>query len=343
MSTRIGIVADLHYTNPKIHPGDMHNGVSARLRGMVDVLENAVTSLGLNVVIVAGDFFDSSRPNHVVAHYVTDRLHKGSFERVRFYVIPGNHDADSNAVYDHVLSMLEHSEGITPVHTPTLFAEHVWMVPWGYHPMMLKPPTNTKVVVAHHGIWGEATPSFMRNAKDAVSADEVLAWMNKHGVEYYYAGDWHEHASYHGGRVVQIGALTPQDWRNPGIHGYGTVVVIDNNEKGWSPPHLAHMAGPRFITAETSSALPKLPPGCKGYARVKAVDGAAPGYLVVEETGAGDEQVEQAERAAVDVSSFEQLGTSLENWVMEDASIPAEDRQEVYRRAMIHLRAGGAE
>lgn len=337
---KVGIVADTHYANHPYEGGDLVDGVNRRCREMLDVLRYVGKTFKHDVLVVAGDVFNSDRPTGPIVAALADVLHGPEFEQTFTYLMVGNHDMRSMTRHDNALAPLNWATACRVVDSPTVMREDpsIWLVPFGYDPIAMEPPAGTKVVIAHHGIWGEETPGFLRTGT-ARDSDLILDWSNKYGIERYYAGDWHTRQGYHGGRVVQIGALCPVSFANPGADGYGTVLTLERPEGDHLSRRGGHLVrvdiapGPRFIQAEMASLLPALRTGDIGYARVK-VGGVHPAKYRVVEVLAEDDRPRQAVAATTSPTNARQ---ALQDFIAKDPAIPLDLKARVYDRAVDYL------
>jgi hypothetical protein len=253
----VGVVADVHVENGKTHAGELVAGVNERCRRTLDCLRRAVETPGpygkIEALIVAGDLFDSCKPLPQIIRAVGDILRPLQ----RAYLIVGNHDQHSSTEGDHALSALGLLPNVQIIDKPTTWADvpkPFMMLPYGYDLRSLQDPKyknilwNDVIVIAHHGIRDDNMANWTRDK--GVPVDEIEAWLTKHN-----AG--HPHRSWLGGRIQQIGALAPVDWRNPGFDAYGSVIHINTERTelvphtgklGW-PLHRTVVRGPRFVVS----------------------------------------------------------------------------------------------
>lgn len=340
---KIAVVADTHFANFSYPSGDMKDGVTQRLRHSVDVFKAALNTPGIDGLVIAGDVFDTWRPPPYVVAYVMSAIHRptAAGKPVHVWGMLGNHDTHTDIPYDHSLGALEYTEYFSPVDLCRRVGD-MWLIPFGYSIKDMSPPAGVRVVVAHHGIYDDSYPAFLRDSKGALHYKEVLEWCDKHNVRYYLSGDWHQHAVFGDGRIIQVGALCPTSYSNPGPTGYGTVVVVDMlpNEVSLN---ISFLPGPRFILAEMDSMLPGLDIGCIGYARVKRGGAVTPArYHHVEVV---DHGVDLAAVARVSMESAKTLSVqeALHRWVDRDTKTPDDLRQDVFSQALAFLTAASGD
>jgi hypothetical protein len=117
---------------------------------------------------------------------------------------------------------------------------------------LLEQATGQTLILAHCGIVDEYTPFFLKEDKNAIYIDK-LRQLKKEFPHFvgFAAGDWHERKHWHSAHgssldILQVGALVPTGWDNPGGHGYGTLATWVSANEGWS---WRVLAGPRFVGA----------------------------------------------------------------------------------------------
>jgi hypothetical protein len=119
------------------------------------------------------------------------------------------------------------------------------------------PPT---VLATHVGLIDDETPPWLRNAHDAIEVERVQELMGEHNIAFTVAGNWHQHRAWSftpAHPVVQIGALCPTGFDNPGFDGYGSVIIWDDGrdrggEMGWQR---IEVPGPRFVIVQGDDAV----------------------------------------------------------------------------------------
>lgn len=239
----VGIIADVHVHNHTAFGGVVVGRRNERCIAIEECLTEAVTrSKDFGLLVVAGDLFDNDRPPPDHTHAVGNILSTGCPK----VLAVGNHDQHSTSEHDHALAPLALVPGVSVHDVP--YATHaadgtlVDVLPFWTDVLRYTP--HGRIVVGHHGIADDRTPPFLRHSKGVLQVSDLFTWMNMHGVDYYVAGDWHEHKHWEKGgkHIIQVGALVPTGWNNPGHYGFGSLIVIDDD--GWRREVIP---GPRFL------------------------------------------------------------------------------------------------
>lgn len=112
-----------------------------------------------------------------------------------------------------------------------------------------------RLLAVHMGVADTMTAPWLKDAHDAVQIDVLAALADKHYVHAVFAGNWHDAVSWEDPPppVYQIGALCPTGWDNPGLDGYGGVMVHDT-ATGETVRH--EIPGPRFISCRYKDGVP---------------------------------------------------------------------------------------
>lgn len=277
--TRIATVADVHVHSPIILGGERRLGLNARGWSIVETLRGA-TSVALEGnarwLVVAGDLFDTHRTApqviaavaEVFAAFIDATEGKGCV-----YLVRGNHDAASEEPGDSALAPLAHVDGVRVidkacgVRVPdcaVVFLPYqtgpanAWVqVELGATREVLNRPQHgwngqTPVLaVVHAGIRDEvaARNPWAAAAEDAVDLEVLRGAAADAGVSCVLAGNWHDYHAWETDgicpRVVQIGALCPTGWDNPGLEGYGGVEIWDSERPTETERY--ELPGPRFV------------------------------------------------------------------------------------------------
>lgn len=265
---RIAVISDVHLENHKILGGPMVAGVNRRARHIADAFGTAIRiamRLKCDRMVICGDVFDCAKPDPEIIGLFAEEAAKAHF---RIQVVPGNHDRSSDQPGHHALSALRKSTNVLVKNDPTLdgadyddetdFRAYLLLVPFTSN--------LTEVVVAklqqastgqpiyvflHAGIVGPDTPPFLRDGKNVLQLDDVVAW-GKLGVRGVFAGDWHNHAVLRteGPAVVQVGALCPANFGDPPC---GKMVVLDTETGAFE---VVAVPGPRFNTLDMTDLRP---------------------------------------------------------------------------------------
>ncbi len=137
---------------------------------------------------------------------------------------------------------------------------------------------DISLVVAHFGVYDDSFSKWCANDKKAWHVDKLFAFMQERNIKGVLIGDWHSRSGWQritpnytinhlelpdsseppinrggfntelGPVIMQIGALIPTGWDNPGLHGYGTVALWDGERLSWQ-----EVPGSRFCVAKTES------------------------------------------------------------------------------------------
>lgn len=287
MGTRVGFVADCHIANHRLLGGRVHAGINRRCRMALDALQRACEAAAdadVSALVVCGDTFDNVRPEPQVIAAVAQVLGRCPFP---VFVLLGNHEIVSMVGGDHALGPLEEVSNVTVVDTPRIVpigdAAQVllWCAPYRpgpgkvWLPVVMAQlgaqaegwrqagahPKNTVVrshlLATHLGIMDDKTPPYLRDAHDCIGAFVLDEIMQAHGIELAAAGNWHDHRAWEfvdgptgtARHIVQCGALVPTGFDNPGLDGYGSLIVSES-AGGKTTWVRAEIRGPRFLTVQ---------------------------------------------------------------------------------------------
>lgn len=366
---RIACVADCHLGNHKQHGGPTVAGLNLRCRQAMDVLSRATAraqALRVDVFAVLGDLFDSDRPEPQVIAAAQDAL--ACFSGPKLLLL-GNHDMFSMAEGDHALGPLHGFGAMQVVEKPyglTSASAQLLFVPFQPGPASAWFPkavaqaaasvphsTFPRVLLFHLGIKSEGTPPWLRDAHDAVELAQVADLCVDFEVDAALAGNWHARQRWPGvPEILQVGALVPTGWDNPGEEGYGTLALYDTTTRTLTCEELS---GPRFLTLRTPQELQRARQlsdmGMQVYARFPAdgasaviqarellAEGKENGWLAGGDLVLGDTEAKaQARTAATVARKSETLEQALAGYV---AQMPLPDsvaRAEVLARARRYL------
>lgn len=252
-------VADLHLHNHKVHGGPVSGGVNQRARFILDTLHQVadLAADANNTLVILGDVFDTVRPE---PQLITGLMHALSIGE--HIILKGNHDFCSSQEGDHSLGPLNFSEFSKVVASP-----QIAMDPSGKHgliaiPFQPGPATEwlpqilqhmslrgavledlaecqTRSLALHLGIHDaemRAANPWVGSAQDAVPVELLFDLCRKYHIDAVFAGNWHGHKTWEDGagdsyvKVVQVGALVPTGWDNPGIDGYGVASLYNDGK-----------------------------------------------------------------------------------------------------------------
>jgi hypothetical protein len=293
---RLAAVADSHIANHRRFGGDVAAGVNRRCREALSALRGAVHRAAEEhcaLFAVLGDLFDTTRPEPQVIAATQDVL-----KDTASLLMLGNHEQVSSEDGDHALGPMAPLAGVFSV--PRIVrgkGANVIVVPFRSGPAVewlpkaldeLLLPDNgrakAEVLLLHLGIIDGATPPWLRDAPDAIPLEVLMALCEKHGIAAALAGNWHTHRLWtRKGKplICQVGALAPTGWDNPGLEGYGSLVIWDSEKPGEVQVEEIH--GPRFVKSRAGElvAFPTAE-GCSIYLSLRSTQ---------EEIAAGNEQV----------------------------------------------------
>ena len=267
--TKVAWIADCHLGNHKVMGGPVRVGLNGRCREGLDVFRRAVAladEMGCAAGVVLGDLFDYWRPEPQLVRAVQEILRKA---RVRWFLLCGNHEQVSGQRGDHALAPLRGVARV--VDRPTRISvkeSEVLLVPfvpgrpareWVAEALRsFGPASRPRAVGVHAGVSDAQTPPWLAESLDQVPAQLLADEARRCGASAAFAGNWHSHRSWQlrandppplrsrsSVGVVQVGALVPTGWDNPGLDGYGGLVVWDGCV-GASEFH--ELDGPRFLS-----------------------------------------------------------------------------------------------
>ena len=289
----IAVVADVHLENHRHFGGPLVDGLNDRARHIVKALKDAyaiAVAEKADRFVVLGDLFDTSKPSPPVVAAAMQALEG----LVPVSLVLGNHDMNSKGELDNALAPFRHVTGIR-VHTSMAVmrcgSEELILVPYQrgvaaeWLPDLLKTlPMSAvpRVLGIHMGLHDQVMRDqlvWVTSAKDAIDVDLLETLCKTHNIQTVLAGDWHgrgvwtklDAASKTVRQMVQVGALVPTGWDNPGLEGYGTVGLVDR--AGF---RFKEVPGPRFVDgmpAEVAKLQAKGPAN-KLFVRAKVAPGA---------------------------------------------------------------------
>lgn len=255
----IAFIADCHIGNHQKCAGETSFlGMNSRCMLTIKALEDAyikAKSLEVRHIVICGDLFDNPRPTPQMVEAVQRIV-----DTIPTTILIGNHDrvSDSEKHYaeaplwpvadivdkpvvkrinDIPIMCIPFRRNSASKWLPTVVAD------------LAKSVSGTAALAVHLGIRDENSASFLQEADDAIDVGVLRKLMRHFGISNVFAGNWHDHKVWSlkdVGTVVQCGALAPTGWNNPGLTGYGRLVLFNGSSIA------AHeIAGPRFIDSET--------------------------------------------------------------------------------------------
>lgn len=251
---RIGFVADVHVGNHRVHGGPVVAGINDRARLVIDTLRRAYRTAaqqGCREFVVLGDLFDHDDPTPQMVREVGAALEGG---KPHVSLLLGNHDMRSDAEGDHAFGPLRWI-GASVLSAPGQYLPAMAALPFRPGPAEEWLPQAVRalgggysVLGFHQGIADETTPHYLRDPlpPDAVRIETVVSLARECHIPVVVAGNWHEYRAWEHPtvRVIQVGALCPTGYANPGVEGYGRLVVVDTD----APVEVTiyEIPGPRF-------------------------------------------------------------------------------------------------
>lgn len=371
---RVAVVADVHLANHKYRGGPLHAGINTRARMILDSLRAAcaiATDEDCGAFVIAGDLFDTVRPEPQLIAAVGGALRALPTDCC-IYVMRGNHDAASDTPGDHALAPLSYFDDCFVIDAPIATVDdELWLVPYTsgvtseWLPGVLATlsvnyfSSRPRTLILHAGIADENTAFFLKGAHDSIGKDALFALMKKHHVCQVVAGNWHSFKSWCGhaygfGNIIQCGALVPTGFDNPGLEGYGSVIIVNTDDGSWSRKEVP---GPRFLTVQGDmaretylEAAEKLPPGmlfvrwkapaaqvaaCAAQMALDELEYGLAGVEAVPESLSVEAAVQAATQAVqASAGNWEQ---ALREYVDAMTLDQATDRGHVFERARVYL------
>ena len=249
---KIACVADDHVANHRLHGGVVRSGLNDRCREILAVLRESylrAQELGANAFFVLGDLFDTDHPTPQIIAATRSAL----TGNLPVYVLLGNHDATSNALGDHALGPLDGVGLIETIESPKVIDDYstpIFCLPFDpraaadWLPQKIveltKIGASLPIVLVHVGIITSDTAPWLLSAKNALRVEDF-----GEGAGWVFAGDWHRRKIV--GNVMQVGALVPTGYDNPGFDGYGTLALWEDGVTSYEV-----LPGPRFVKVASS-------------------------------------------------------------------------------------------
>lgn len=290
---KIAFIADVHIGNHLRFGGPISCSKNSRCRMALSCLERARSLVNdCDALVIAGDLFDHHRPEAPVIAGVQEILSRSS--GLQTYIMRGNHDQNSDEPGDHALAPLEippvsvvdephtqhfgANDGISVMLLPYRSGESSRWIPeavedyadWADKHYADWKYAMTRVLVLHAGIITPGTPPYLQNAHDAISVEQLDAIAKRHGLSYVLAGNWHGRMrmerewGQHRCTYLQIGALVPTGFDNPGLAQYGTVAIVATDGDGNHSLEIREVPGPRFVKVQNADELKAMAQAARG-------------------------------------------------------------------------------
>lgn len=268
---RLASTADIHVGNHRRFGGKLEAGLNRRCREHVATFRRAMhraRALKCDGHVAAGDVFDHEKTKPQVVAAVQPIL-----KLLPSAVMVGNHEQNSGAEGDHSDAPLAPVAAVIEEPTILTYAGgefEVWCVPFlslgapagEWLPKLLaefdklsqdsRPsPVIHRVLMLHMGIADKDTPPWLTRGHNWIDVGTLNLLAKEHGIGAVLAGDWHEHKRWdRDAIIVQIGALVPTGFDNPGIKDYGSLIVVEVDGDALKVEREI-IPGPRFIQAES--------------------------------------------------------------------------------------------
>lgn len=303
---KIAYVADVHLGNHRRMGGPVASSLNERCRLALDVFDRAVIrarELGARLFVVVGDLLDGTRPEPQLLSEVQTIT-----DGIETILMVGNHEFVSNQFEDHSLAPLEGS-----LDAPVVAHDSLLCVP--FFPSKSRRETKEKLasivgdfvnesrqarnhpfaLAVHLGISDSSTAPWLKDSSDSIDVEDLVEICKANRVEYVFAGNWHDRRTWRldGVYVYQLGALVPTGFDNPGLDGYGTLVVWDSITGSIQTEVIG---GPRFLTDAVVTTADELPEGTKLFLSER---------VAVELMGSKTIELEGLKRLGLPIHAFE--------------------------------------
>lgn len=290
---KVAWVADVHLGNHRRMGGPVVGSLNRRCRQILNVLHEAVVVAideGCEHFVVAGDLFDYARPEAPLIAAVQAELRCLLTQGCHPWLLLGNHEYISNKKGDNALAPLsglanivEHPQILALKERGTGTTFEVAFLPHvaggasfsEVLELMHGSMTHYTVLCMHAGIADSKTPPWLRDSGDSVPVRDLV------GSPLTVAGNWHDArewcmssqaaAAAHS-TIIQLGALVPTGWDNPGLERYGRVLIsTHHNQKPAVTVDEKWLPGPRFVTVRSREEWAALPTSPLLYVRWEAL------------------------------------------------------------------------
>lgn len=266
---KIGLVADLHVANHRKFGSPTYGRVApvnSRALDVLNVLAEArrrAQEEGCTDLFVLGDVFDTTTPSPQLIAEVQSALATRAPHEMQVHLIPGNHDQQSPAKGDHALVSMDGIRNLHVHEAPTeeyVEGGSVVLIPYcpgradEYLVQLVQdlgvPPGNHRRVLGLHvGLRDDATPTWLQTAHDSFPVSRIGELGR---FDMIAAGNWHERKCWPP-ELWQVGALCPTGFDNPGLTGYGSLLIYNGSK---TVP--IELDGPRFVRATDLAGARKL-------------------------------------------------------------------------------------
>ena len=272
----VGMVADVHISNYRRVGGIMTAGLNERCRMVLDVLRRtcqAAFEQGCSKLYILGDLYESATIGPRVIAATQDVLLEARSNGLEVVISTGNHDAITGDPGDHALGPLRHIAKIVDRPLIDKLGDlEVVVLPFYDGPASVwlrkqlsevqredagldeqlsnsasddrSPP---RVLALHLGIAHDGTPAFLQD-ECSLRLQTLQGLLTEFGYDGLFAGHWHDFIQLNTPNAffVQLGALVPTGWDNPGVRNRGMLAVYSTNGGNTNLKYVS-IPGPRFL------------------------------------------------------------------------------------------------
>ena len=288
-------IADIHLANHRMFGGLHKAGLNERAQNIAACMRRAADiATADDKLLVLGDVFDTDTPAPALICAAQMAL-----EGSNVHVTKGNHDMSSadpghNAcaplaghcrVEEFPTVLLADKTGMTagvvvPFATPVRETILAALVVAKAAPEWRA--AQQRLIFGHWGIASPNDPPYLRDARDAIGAEELADLCFAADVCGVAAGNWHKRRQFEFSKnersvkLLQVGGLAPTGFDNPGWVGYGTVASWNAAKATWQ---YRELPGPRFLRHMPTLAEIEEHAGCQVYVRVDGTHEEQAGLL----------------------------------------------------------------
>lgn len=260
MRRRITFCGDVHVANHSRFGGIVRAGLNERCSSILGALGRArfhALDLRSDSFCVLGDLFDTVDPTPQIVAAVMAALEGDGKQDLEKIFLLGNHEQVSTQPGDHALGPLRSIGHVLERWTSGDGMTYVPFIPGAFPEKLeeaLEAFHDTRLLCFHAGISDERTPIWLKDAEDSINVNVLAKLCVKYGVKHVIAGNWHNRIAWSIGGVdiLQLGALVPTGFDNPGLDGYGGVATWTDGESGFE---VRELPGPRFVKVYSAIAL----------------------------------------------------------------------------------------
>lgn len=374
-----------NYHNGLIFAADVHIGnhkqFAKSVPGLPEINSRCLTTIEAYVhflkmservacrPVVVGDLYDTDKPSPMLYKVLIDSMPTGA----RPLVIKGNHDSTSTFRHHNALGIAE--SGIVDT-IPTIYRRfdgkiEMWCVPFQAGPAKTwlpevldhlaqeskADPLNVdRLLCVHLGIQDDYTSVHMRGHNDSITVSQLKKLASKHKISKIIAGNWHDHKEWRvpivgnkkGLHIVQLGALVPTGFNNPGKDSYGGMYIHSfNDESYWM-----ELPSIRFVKASSTKNIPKVvgdyvgkcyvqvtvPPSEYNEAMALCNEMKDDGYIIDFKLVTNKKSLEAKSKQSINATkSADTLEKALDNFVKTMPLDSSVDRNSVLNKAKGYL------